>query len=50
MFEDGSTKDDVKLPDNEVGEKIKQLFQVEEKDTSMCLKLLRCCLRLRYSN
>ncbi|KAI1987607.1 hypothetical protein LOZ54_003503 [Ophidiomyces ophidiicola] len=32
MADDGSTKDDVKLPDGEVGEKIDKLFRVEEKD------------------
>lgn len=35
MAEDGSTKDDVKVPDGEVGERINKLFRVEEKDTSM---------------
>ena len=34
MSDDGATKDDVKLPDGEVGEKIDKLFRVEEKDTS----------------
>lgn len=34
MGDDGSTKDDVKLPDGEVGEKIEKLFRTEEKDTS----------------
>ncbi len=34
MSDDGSTKDDVKLPEGEVGEKIERLFRVEEKDTS----------------
>jgi translation initiation factor 5A len=34
MSEDGSTKDDVKVPEGEVGEKINKLFREEEKDTS----------------
>ena len=34
MGEDGETKDDVKVPDGEVGEKIEKLFRTEEKDTS----------------
>lgn len=34
MHDDGTTKDDVKVPDGEVGERINKLFRVEEKDTS----------------
>lgn len=34
MNDDGDTKDDVKVPDGEVGDKIKKLFKEEEKDTS----------------
>ena len=34
MSDDGSTKDDVKVPDGDVGEKIEKLFRTEEKDTS----------------
>ncbi|KAI9718565.1 MAG: translation initiation factor eIF5A [Candelaria pacifica] len=34
MSDDGDTKDDVKVPDGEVGDKIEKLFKVEEKDTS----------------
>lgn len=34
MAENGDTKDDVKVPDGEVGEKIEKLFRTEEKDTS----------------
>ena len=34
MADDGETKDDVKVPDGEVGEKIEKLFSTEEKDTS----------------
>lgn len=35
MAEDGETKDDVKIPDGETGDKIRKLFTEEEKDTSM---------------
>ena len=35
MSDDGSTKDDVKLPDGEVGDKITKLFTEDGKDTSM---------------
>jgi translation initiation factor 5A len=38
MSEDGSTKDDVKIPDGEVGDKIKKLFNEENKDTSECFQ------------
>ncbi len=39
MHDDGSTKDDVKVPDGEVGDKIKKLFQEEGKDTSkLCIR------------
>lgn len=34
MSDDGTTKDDVKVPDGEVGDKIEKLFRGEEKDTS----------------
>lgn len=34
MSDDGSTKDDVKLPDGEVGDKINKLFNEDGKDTS----------------
>lgn len=34
MNDDGDTKDDVKVPDGEVGEKINKLFKVDEKVTS----------------
>lgn len=34
MSDDGSTKDDVKLPASEAGDKIKRLFTEEGKDTS----------------
>ncbi|KMU85640.1 eukaryotic translation initiation factor 5A [Coccidioides immitis H538.4] len=35
MADDGSTKDDVKLPDGEVGDKINKLFRVEDKDINV---------------
>ena len=41
MSEDGETKDDVKLPEGEVGEKIEKLFRAEEKDTSKIEILFR---------
>ena len=34
MADDGETKDDVKVPEGEVGDKIEKLFKTEEKDTS----------------
>ena len=34
MDETGGTKDDVKLPDGEVGERIIKMFREEEKDCS----------------
>ncbi len=34
MAEDGETKDDVKVPDGEVGDKVEKLFKQEEKDLS----------------
>lgn len=34
MLDDGTIKDDVKVPEGEVGEKIEKLFRTEEKDTS----------------
>jgi len=39
MADDGETKDDVKVPDGEVGEKITKLFTEEEKDTSKSLQI-----------
>ena len=39
MADDGAMKDDVKVPEGEVGEKIEKLFREEEKDTSeFCLQ------------
>ncbi|KAH6658950.1 eukaryotic translation initiation factor 5A [Truncatella angustata] len=37
MEENGDTKDDIKLPDGEVGQKITRLFQEEEKDTNVVI-------------
>lgn len=37
MTDDGVTKDDVKLPDGEIGEKITKLFKVDEKDTNVVI-------------
>ena len=34
MSGDGETKDDVKNPGGEIGEKLQRLFEVEEKETS----------------
>ena len=34
MADDGETKDDVKVPEGELGDKIEKLFKVDEKDTS----------------
>jgi translation initiation factor 5A len=34
MSDDGSTKDDVKMPEGEVGEKIEKLYRTDEKDCS----------------
>ena len=34
MSDDGSTKDDVKIPDGEVGDKINKMFTEDGKDTS----------------
>ncbi|KAF2430076.1 eukaryotic translation initiation factor 5A [Tothia fuscella] len=35
MSDDGTTKDDVKIPDGECGDKIKKLFQDEGKDINV---------------
>ncbi|KAI9846587.1 MAG: Eukaryotic translation initiation factor 5A [Sclerophora amabilis] len=35
MSDDGVTKDDVKIPDGEVGEKLERFFKIEEKDTNV---------------
>lgn len=36
MKDDGDTKDDVKLPDNDLGARIERMFRDEEKDVSKC--------------
>lgn len=40
MTDSGDTKDDVKIPDNDIGDKIKKMFQEEEKDVSKYLSPL----------
>jgi hypothetical protein len=40
MSDDGSTKDDVKMPEGEVGDKIEKLFRTDEKDTSEYFSVL----------
>jgi len=37
MSDDGDTKDDVKMPDGEIGDKINKLFKVEEKDITVVI-------------
>ncbi|KAG7113685.1 Eukaryotic translation initiation factor 5A like protein [Verticillium longisporum] len=37
MADDGDMKDDVRMPDGEIGDKIKKLFQEEEKDTNVII-------------
>lgn len=34
MSDDGTAKDDVKVPDGDVGDKIRKMFKEDEKDTS----------------
>ena len=34
MSDNGDTKDDVKVPDNEIGEKISKMFNDDGKDVS----------------
>ena len=41
MSDDGTTKDDVKVPDGEPGDKINKLFTEDGKDTSMSLIMSR---------
>ncbi|KAJ5121986.1 hypothetical protein N7448_003116 [Penicillium atrosanguineum] len=38
MKEDGDTKDDVKVPDNDIGQRITKLFKDEEKDTNVIIQ------------
>ena len=42
MADDGSTKDDVKMPEGEIGTRIDKLYNVEEKDTSMFASTTSC--------
>ncbi|EGR47866.1 hypothetical protein MKX07_003675 [Trichoderma sp. CBMAI-0711] len=35
MNDDGDLKDDVRMPDGEIGEKINKLFKIDEKDTNV---------------
>jgi hypothetical protein len=44
MSDDGDTKDDVRMPDGEIGEKINKLFKVEEKDTSKSIHTYAACV------
>ncbi|EOA86214.1 translation initiation factor eIF5A [Exserohilum turcicum] len=37
MTDDGATKDDVKIPDGEIGDKIRKLFVDEGKDTNVII-------------
>ncbi|KAL4810784.1 translation protein SH3-like domain-containing protein [Aspergillus unguis] len=37
MDDNGDTKDDVKLPENEVGDRIKKMFKEEEKDCNVII-------------
>jgi translation initiation factor 5A len=39
MTSEGDTKDDVKMPEGEVGAKITKLFKEEEKDTRKLTRL-----------
>ncbi|KAF7846265.1 hypothetical protein BT93_L4731 [Corymbia citriodora subsp. variegata] len=45
MDEQGTSKDDVKVPEGEVGEKITKLFKEEEKDVSKYTLGTVCCRR-----
>lgn len=46
MNDDGDLKDDVRMPDGEIGEKINKLFKIDEKDTSKsCFPACHICLR-----
>ena len=50
MSDDGSTKDDVKVPDGEVGDKIRKMFTDEGKDTSKSpIKSYDCTPILTYN-
>lgn len=49
MSDDGTTKDDVKLPDGEVGDKINKLFTDEGKDTSKSFRRILFSVSLIHS-
>ena len=46
MADDGNTKDDVKVPDGEAGDKIEKLFRTDEKETSEFSNSYRMSLRM----
>lgn len=46
MSDDGGQKDDVKVPEGDVGDKIKKLFNDDGKDTSMFF-MNRCSIKER---
>lgn len=49
MAEDGETKDDVRVPDGDIGDKINKLFTEEEKDTSKyCIAIFLLKLLANY--
>lgn len=50
MSDDGTTKDDVKVPDGEVGDKIEKLFRTEEKDTSKSNSRQGACISLMFAD
>ena len=45
MTSDGDTKDDVRMPEGEVGQKITKLFTEEEKDTRRFSTRLKQAIR-----
>ncbi|PYI04965.1 translation initiation factor eIF-5A [Aspergillus sclerotiicarbonarius CBS 121057] len=50
MDESGSTKDDVKLPDGDVGERIVRMFREEEKDCNVTILSSmgeQCCMEVK---
>lgn len=48
MTDSGDTKDDVKVPEGEVGEKINKLFKEDEKDTSK--QYFASCLSMPHTD
>ena len=50
MADDGETKDDVKVPEGDVGEKIEKLFKTEEKDTSKSQHIVTTHISLTQSD